>query len=295
MECGFCPRHGPSSPGRIFDSNGKQVLRGVVVAAHQNGRELDRIGIDDSGSYHLSLMPAPGQPCDLSFTAGQEGCWLLAQNLTPGQRLKRDVQLNRAVSIEGTVTMLDTEKSPHREVTVQALMEGKAVAVEQTDAKGHYQFVNLRPGDYVVRCQTPLGAFVCRAQGSTAPALSPSNAQVASIRVQSGRTAQNVDARFAAFKKGIWRQYDTLDGLPNNQVLSLARAPSGEIWIQTSGGLGSLNGERFSTLPGTEGWPITRFLAVAPDGSVWFGTYNGLYRREAKGFSRFWGHQWPAG
>lgn len=282
LDRGFALRVLPPSrvvlTGRVCDAAGKALVREVVVAAFQGGQALERIGIDESGVYHLSLLPEPGKPCDIAFTSGSQGCWWLAETLPPGARLTRDVTLHPAVSLAGSLMMLDQEQSPHCEVTVEAVRDGQVVAAVLSDEKGLYQFVNLKPGRYQVRCQTPNGYRYCRlaADHTTTPGLVPrEEPQV--VLVEEGQPVSNLDARFPAFKKGVWKHYDTLDGLPNNRVQAVARAPGGGLWLQTLGGLGYYDGLRFSTVPGTEPKPITA-LAVAPDGTVWFGTYQGLRR-----------------
>ena len=55
------------------------------------------------------------------------------------------------VSISGTLLMLD-DVTPHVAIVVQAVSEGKAVATTLSDEAGKYQFVNLKPGKYQVRC-----------------------------------------------------------------------------------------------------------------------------------------------
>ena len=264
--------------GRIFDAAGKALVRDVVVTAFQGSQALGRVGIDESGFYHLSLLPEPGKPYDIAFTSGSQGCWWFIETLHPGDRLTRDVTLHLAVSLAGSLMMLDQDRSPHSEVTVEAVRDGKVVASVLSDEKGHYQFINLKPGWYRVRCQTPNGYRYClpTADATTTQNLM-SEQEPGPILVEDGKPVRNLDAWFAAFKKGVWRHYDTLDGVPNNRVQAVAQVPGGGLWLQTSGGLGYYDGLQFSTIPGTESKPITA-LAVASDGAVWFGTYQGLGR-----------------
>lgn len=272
--------------GQIFDSSGKPILRGVTIAAYQDGRELDRIGIDKSGFYQLSLLLASSQSVDLAFASGDQGHWQLDQQLRPGERLTRNITLQEAVSLSGTLSMLDEARSPHREVTVEALRDGVVVASVLSDEKGHYQFVNLKPGRYQVRCHTPGGYRYCLPPSASTNRAQLRDGDLPPIPVEAGKTVASVDARFAAFKKGLWKHYDTLDGVPNNRVLSLVPSPSRGFWLQTGGGLGFFDGQRFSTIPGTGGKPITA-LTVTADGTVWFGTYNGLFRWEHGSLTRF--------
>lgn len=261
--------------GRVYDSAGQPIVRDVVVAAFQGGRELERIGIDDSGAYHLSLLLDRDEPCDISFTVGDQGCWWPSETLRPGERSRRDAHLRPAENVSGSLMMLDQERSPQREITVQAVRDGVAVASVLSDEKGHYRFINLRPGKYQVRCLTPQGFRYCHPGSADAAALEAG--EKATVAVEVGVPVRNLDARFAAFKKGVWRHFDTLDGVPNNGVKSLVCAPGGGLWIQTAGGLGFHDGSRFSTIRGTETMALTA-MAAAADGTVWFGTYSGLFK-----------------
>ena len=56
------------------------------------------------------------------------------------------------VSIEGTLLMLD-DRTPHVAVPVQAMCDGEVVATVLSDEAGKYQFINLKPGPYQLRCQ----------------------------------------------------------------------------------------------------------------------------------------------
>ena len=270
--------------GKVLDAHGKLIRRAVTIAVFQGEREIERIGIDDSGTYHLSLLLERDEPCDIAFTAGEQGCWWLAERLGPGERRVRDATLQPSVSVAGSLTMLDAEQSPHREITVEAVRDGTVVATTLSDEKGHYRFVNLRPGTYRVRCQTPRGYCDCRPAATTnSPA---GGAAPARLAVEAGQSQQNVDARFAAFKKGVWQHYDTLDGVPNNRVSAIAPSRGGGLWLQTAGGLGHYDGLRFVTVPGTESLALTA-MAVAADGTVWLGTYAGIRRYSGGAVTNF--------
>ena len=48
--------------------------------------------------------------------------------------------------------MLD-DATPHVAVPVEAIGGGKVIATTLSDESGKYQFINLKPGRYQVRCQ----------------------------------------------------------------------------------------------------------------------------------------------
>ena len=77
--------------------------------------------------------------------------------MVPGT-IAQDSTLVNTVSIEGTLLMLD-DMTPHVTVPVQAIRDGKVVATTLSDDSGNYQFINLKPGLYQVRCQIP-GEFL---------------------------------------------------------------------------------------------------------------------------------------
>ena len=71
--------------------------------------------------------------------------------------------MNGKTSIEGTLLMLDNA-TPHVAVPVQALVAQAALPVQVaattlSDDGGRYQFVNLKPGLYQLRCHV-LGGYV---------------------------------------------------------------------------------------------------------------------------------------
>ena len=62
------------------------------------------------------------------------------------------------ISIKGTLLMLD-DITPHVAVPVEAIRNGEVVGTVLSDENGEYQFVNLEPGRYQLRCQV-LGGYV---------------------------------------------------------------------------------------------------------------------------------------
>jgi len=56
-------------------------------------------------------------------------------------------------SIEGTLLMLD-DTTPHTAVPVQVIRDGEVIATTLSDEHGRYQFIDLKPGRYQVRCYT---------------------------------------------------------------------------------------------------------------------------------------------
>lgn len=71
--------------------------------------------------------------------------------------------------------------------------------------------------------------------------------------------------------------YTNQDGLPQRQVLAIARDEVGYLWVGTYGGLSAFNGRRFTTLRTRDGLSSNSIMDVvrAPHGRLWVGTSGG--------------------
>ena len=206
-------------------------------------------------------------------------------------------------SIEGTLLMLDG-LTPHVAVPVQAIRDGRAMATVLSDERGGYQFTDLKPGSYRLRCQV-LGGYVyyrttddklrvtLYEEESLEPAVEEAGEM---LHIEHGKSPQNVDFRFASFKKGTWRTYDTLDGLAHSRVSAIHRDLDGVMWFGTTdGGVSRYDGKEFVNFTEKDGLAGRRVNAIHrdADGMMWFGTASwggggcGLSRYDGKGFDNF--------
>jgi len=193
--------------------------------------------------------------------------------------------MEEAISIEGTLLMLD-DATPHVAVPVQAMQDGKAVVTALSDGSGKYRFVNLKRGRYQVRCHV-LDDYVYYGEGGSTV---DDESRAVFLQIKPGLTRDNIDFRFAPFKKGTWRTYTTLDGLAHNAAGRIYRDPDGIMWFGTEGGgISRYDGKKFSNLTTKDGlagkivWAIHR----DPDGIMWFGLTGGLSRYDGKEFRNF--------
>lgn len=79
------------------------------------------------------------------------------------------------------------------------------------------------------------------------------------------------------FNPTLWQ---TEEGLPNNNVLSIAQTQDGYLWVGTREGLARFDGIKFTPLMITRGspQPTINALCASDDGSLWIGTeQHGLY------------------
>ena len=180
MRVALLPPNRAVLSGIITDETGKPIPN-AEVSLEQDGKEIARTRTDTSRSYQINIYPVHGT-YDLSATSGNLGDWQLGIRLSEGERRTLNLTLKEAISLEGTLLMLDGT-TPHVAVPVQAVLassdmqaETLAVAtlglrlglsrseatyrnqrrrIETTlsDEHGKYQFINLKPGQYQVRCQ----------------------------------------------------------------------------------------------------------------------------------------------
>lgn len=191
------------------------------------------------------------------------------------------------VSIEGTLFMLD-DTTPHVSVVVQAVMAGdtaeRPVAKALSDGSGKYRLINLKPGTYQVRCYTLNGYLYYSKDG-------PVDASHAtSLQVQSGKTLDSIDFRFAPFKKGTWKTYTCIHGLADSQVNVIYRDSDGVMWFGTLDGVSRYDGREFVDFTTKDGLASNWVGVIYRDaeGIMWFGTWGGgLSRYDGKEFTTF--------
>jgi len=318
--------------GMITDETDKPIPDAEVSveqacprAKRRDGKEIARTRTDTSGSYQINIYPVHGT-YDFSATSGNLGDWQLGIRLSEGERRTLNLTLKEAISLEGTLLMLDGT-TPHVAVPVQAVLassdmqtETLAVAtlglrlglsrqkathdfvlasettyrnqrrrIETTlsDEHGKYQFINLKPGQYQVRCQiweryVYYGKQESQNHVSRFTQHAMRKPQYGDIFcVEQNKTLSNINFHFADFKKGTWRNYTHLDGLAHNSVKDIYRDPDGVMWFATEGGgISRYDGKEFKNfttkdgLAGNAVWVIHR----DPDGVMWFGAYGGVSR-----------------
>jgi len=277
--------------GIITDEKGKPI-RNADVSLEQNGEEVAQTRTNASGNYRLDIYPVRGT-YDLSATKRELGELQSGIRLHEGERLSLNLTLKEAIGIEGQLLMLD-DATPHVAVPVQAIRDGKAVATTLSDENGKYRFINLKPGQYQLRCQV-LGGYVYYKTTDDAlrftfydlPATKEDAAEV--LSVEQGRTLKNIDFRFAPFKKGTWKNYTTLDGLASNVVEHILRHPDDTMLFVTDGGVSRYDGNQFVNFTTKDGWVYDRVrnICFAPDGVMWFATKGGVSQYDGKKFINF--------
>jgi ligand-binding sensor domain-containing protein len=179
-------------------------------------------------------------------------------------------------SISGKLLMLDNI-TPHVAVPVEAMRNGRKVAGTLTDERGRYQFLNLRPGNYELRCQV-LNGYIY--YGDDKPI---------SLQLQPDKPLRDMDFHIAAFRKGMFRTYNCIDGLPNDVMNDIYCDSDGVMWFATRGGLSRYDGQRFVNFTTADGLIHNEVCALHgdDDGTIWIGTKGGVSRYDGRGMGDF--------
>jgi len=272
-------------------------LPNVRVRLMRQGSLVKQTGTDATGKYQLAIFPAHAD-FDLMATYGEKGCYIRRLKLLSGGEIRQDLPLHPVNRVTGSVlTFTDT---PHVAVPVEAILldekrvrekPPQIVEVSKTltlsDSDGKYQFTNLLPGPYLIRCQILGGYAYYRQEGKSHATRNTQHGDI--LSVEPNTTVSGIDFHFAPFKKGVWKKFTHIDGLVGNHVTALHQTPDGFLWIGTSQGVSRYNGEEFvnfTTNIGLVGNYVYDIISDA-SGSVWFATNNGVSRYDGQNFVSF--------
>ncbi|MBI1930561.1 carboxypeptidase regulatory-like domain-containing protein [Candidatus Poribacteria bacterium] len=155
------PPHHAVIRGVVSNESGNRIAN-ADIHLEQGGKRMHQTVSDASGDYELGVYPVH-EPSDLSATAGERGDWKLGLRFREGEQRRVDLRLKEAISISGALFHPGVTL-PHVSTQVQAVVptpDGKAepviIATVLSDKNGEYQFINLKPGAYQVRCYTTNG------------------------------------------------------------------------------------------------------------------------------------------
>ena len=332
--------------GRITNENGEPIPeadvrleRACPTAKRRDGVEVVSTTTDDSGNYLVICYPAQDRnrvfgknSVSIFATHDDKGEWKEIE-LRAGEKDVLNLTLKEAISIEGNLLLLDNI-TPHVAVPVQAVVhhEGESpehqrvVATTLSNENGKYQFVNLKPGQYQVRCQVVDGYVYYGAEGQegkmakgqgdknhvgfdTASPTQPKSrfthhatrngfdTQATQPKPQHGKILQvernkilaNINFRFPSFKKGTWKNITYLDGLASDNVRAIHRASDGTMWFGTASGVSCYDGSEFRNFTAKDGLAndMVNVIYGDTDGVLWFGTNGGVSRYDGSEFVNF--------
>ncbi len=294
----------------LVTDSARQGVSGALVQFYDRGEVVARLKTDETGKAVACLYPL-SETYDLRVTAGELGAWLFDVSTPPGERRELEVALTRAISISGKVMAMDG--SPQTALVVDAIrvrdpssdpggaapsrrldftdeqqpssaengrirsllpMPGFS-ATALTELNGTFQFVNLRPGQYRLRCHGPDEFVDPEASQGTDASGSPV------VAVQSGRPNEGIRFMVPDAKKGVWKNYPITQGLREVHPTNVHRTPDGLLWIGTDESfLYAYDGVEFKMMASAPEIPANQIHALehGADGTLWIGTAGGVSR-----------------
>ena len=260
----------PIVTGRITDASGRGLTNAYVEVRLGEGAKLRaRASVD--GHYAFTIQPF--ERADLFATDGERSAFRLGFQFSSESSQRLDWVLRETGANAG-----QPDSTPPR-AAAPDLGPGKAVATLVTAADGTFEFPNVAPGVYQLRCQTP-GGRTWFENGRP-------------FRVEESGTDGNTrklrDWTIAPFRKGRWRKFSVLDGLKNNATGWTHFTKDGALWNCAWEGLVRFDGSQFRnrfTETGVRGLtpgPLGAYLDNT--GLFWAGTSDGLWRFRAEGDS----------
>lgn len=281
-----------SISGIITDESGA-LMQLADICLEQDETVVTQTKTDKSGSYQLDVYDVSGI-YNLSATSGELGSRKFGIKLAEGEQRDLDIVISESISISGSLSMLDEEKTPHDAVAIQAVSVRSSIVASTvvSGSDGKYRFVNLRSGEYRLRCQVIDGYIYYQDTDETlimTPYESDTGDEGDILTVEQLQTVSDINFHFAPFKKGVWKTHTYLDGLAGEQVSSTCIPSDGTIWIGTHGGISRYDGKEFISFGKNDGLPHDSVLVcyVDIDDSLWFGTRDGVSHYDGEKFINY--------
>ena len=272
--------------GRIINASGLGLTNAYVDVRQANGGTYHSL-TDADGYYAFTMQPA--ERADLFATDGEYSAYRLGFQPSGG----REQHLDWALTETGAAAPAaggsrheeaQTEKQKaesRKQKFSQSLLTSAAtsesstvVASELTGDDGSFDFANLKPGVYQLRCQTPGGRTWFEAGRPFRVERNQPEADAQKLKLLAWS--------IAPFNKGRWTKFGALDGLKSNQAGRTLLPADGTLWNFAAGGLARFDGREFFVLSSENGMtalPTSPLGACLDDsGMFWMGTIDGLWR-----------------
>ncbi len=259
--------------GMAQDTSGAPVS-GALITLTQSGVNVVQTLAEVDGSYSLAIASAKGE-YELSAVKGE--FIALQENLVAIAGSNNvDLRLEAGGTIAGALLALDG--SPYSQALVEAMLPPSGlrtsivIASTRTDARGNYKLSGLVPRKYQLRAQGG-NNYIYYQNGDV-------------IQVKSGLITPEINLRFAPSGIGMWRIFDTSNGLAGNGIRKILCDEDGTIWFATSDGLTQFDGAEFTHFTVENGLPNNHIGNLARDihGNLWAGTANGVGRWDGRKF-----------
>ncbi|MBI4661627.1 MAG: hypothetical protein HY735_22620 [Verrucomicrobia bacterium] len=286
-----------------------QPAREAIVQLYEDGQPIETLLHDARGVYRGWVEVHPSAQYSLTATLGRSGACLEELGVGTGETERIALHLKEAISLSGGASAFDG--SPHVAVPVQALRRLEktdrwiVAATTLTDSNGKFEFVNLLPGTYLMRCQVWDGYVYAGQEQRTSADATQSPQGLADVSALGGTDYQpvpsgnlpdgtgeasmsNPGARFVATPPAVpvGRLPTGAGRLPAPPIFQTASAELGTPVRIARGFPRATVDFRFApfqkgqwrSLTHLNGLPSNRVNAIAQDrtGLLWFGTDTGV-------------------
>jgi len=268
--------------GRVTDQAGKP-LAGAIIEVRQPGIPTERVLGGTNGNY--SVFVDPGRRYDVLVTAGPLSAYALDRQPVGENWENLDWALADTESAIAQVNDTDLGAKPPPEASgsqtavipssnarrLTGFPHGMVVAKTLTDENGLFDFL-VEPGAYQLRAEVMKGRAWFDAGRILYARADLPQAEKASLRA--------LEFRLAPFKKGHWTTWNSVNGLPSNEIRRFWVDPDGVLWIATTGGISRFDGAEFVNLTSEDGLLDDRVYNLWREKSDiwWFCTARGVSR-----------------
>jgi hypothetical protein len=265
--------------GLVSDETGKPASNASVQLTAA-GAQVASGSASETGEFSIATY-ASNAVYEVSASAGNRRAKQSAVRLNPRQRLRADLVVRPNVNLAGRVVNQQSGSglnavvvqalavagdAPGAEAAGAAFAPLKLAATVLTDRDGRFQFIDLPPGSYRVRCHTDQNVVDLRDGNVT--------------RIEQDRPVLDLEFRLGWNKARVTRSYTTADGLLHSNVTALALGPEPALWAAGGGGLARLSASGVEQLPvpGLKDGQGPTALLRAVNGDLWIATEDGLWR-----------------
>jgi ligand-binding sensor domain-containing protein/PAS domain-containing protein len=255
--------------GRITDASGRGLTNAYVELRRANV-SINHAQTGPDGYYAFTMQP--DERGDLFATDGERSAFRLGFQPSGSRQQRLDWVLTETGVAAAPASNPQSSQSL---LTSAATGEpGTVVASVLTKDDGSFDFANLKPGIYQLRCQTPGGRtwFENGRPFRMEPDLPAADAQ--KLKAQ--------EWSIEPFKKGRWRKFGVLEELKSNNTGRTLFAADGTLWNSANGGLVRFDGREFFMLSSDNGLGVSTSHPLAcyldHTGMLWVGTADGLRR-----------------
>ena len=265
---------------------------------------LAATGIPESKFATLSGAPKVGDIVSLTLSgyATQERIWkvlFLPPNGDVNEMLVVEGDIDNAVAY--LLTFIESEEVSRRELNIRSddavkiWLNGEivhTVGSNRSLVRGQDRMaVDLKRGMncLMVKVAESMGDWQLTAQFDDESGLQFFDTPSRQLVPLGKRPIRLPNPQLEALTEGVWKTYQSVDGLASNWVSAIMQDTEGVIWFGTDGGVSLFDGVSWKTYTQEDGLAGNSVVAITQDqgGVIWFGTDGGVSRFDGKSWETY--------